>query len=241
VDPASVQQRPCFLCRVNMPPEQRGAPLNSEFTAFCNPFPILRNHLTLVHKQHLPQAIDPYVESFLEIAEQLPGYFLIYNGPECGASAPDHAHFQACSRELFPIEKDSRDVNGLCVPNYSRRVFLLRDSSRLKMAERMRRLIVLLSGVTGKRPEPLLNIAAFHDQSGWTVFVFPRAKHRPRVYETGELTVSPATIDLCGVFVAPKADDFDRIRDTDIHSIFEEVTLAAGPFDAVLDRLETSK
>ena len=166
---------------------------------------------------------------------------MIYNGPECGASAPDHLHFQACSRELFPIEKDAQQATGMVIPNFGRRVFLLRDSSGPALGARVRQLIGLLSEVTGKTPEPLLNIAGFYDDGVWTVIVFPRGKHRPRVYETGELTVSPATIDLCGVFVTPKAGDFDRIQGADIKSIFEEVTLAADPYETVLGRLERTR
>ena len=241
VDPESVQKRPCFLCRENLPPEEQGVPLDSQFTAYCNPFPILNRHLTIVHNDHRPQAIAGQVEPMLRLAESLPGYFLIYNGPECGASAPDHLHFQACSRDIFPIEKDAENLRGPSIPDYGRRVFVLRDQDFHMLSERLENLISMLVEVTGKKPEPLINIAVFHDAARWTAFVFPRAKHRPRVYETGELTVSPATIDLSGVFVVPKAADFDRIRGEDIEAIFEEVTLHSDVFDSVLRRLKESK
>jgi hypothetical protein len=241
VDPVSVSKRPCFLCSANLPPEERGVALSSEFTVYCNPYPILDKHLTIVHSAHRPQAISGQVTSLLEIAEVLPGFFLIYNGPQCGASAPDHLHFQACSRAIFPIEKETQDLAGPDVPNYGRRVVILRGRDIADLSVRIERLIAILADVTGKSPEPLLNIAAFHDEGQWTVFVFPREKHRPRVYETGELTVSPATIDLAGVFVVPLPGDFSRITGADIAQIFEEVTLSPPAFSAVLARLERTK
>src|SRR5260370_6552029 len=100
----------------------------------------------------------------LDLASALGGYFVVYNGPECGASAPDHMHFQAGSRELFPIEKDSAAVTGITVPNYSRNVFLLRGRDRSALIDRMDRAIDLLSETTGKRAEPLINIAVFHER-----------------------------------------------------------------------------
>jgi hypothetical protein len=247
VDPISVQKRPCFLCRANLPPEERGLPLDTEFTAYCNPFPILDRHLTIVHNDHRPQAIGGHGRSLLRLAENLPGYFLIYNGPECGASAPDHLHFQACSRAVFPIEKHAQGIQGLTIPDYGRRVFLLRDADPVKLSARLEKLVSILANETlatlrdAEPREPMLNIAAYYDAPQWTVFVFPRGKHRPRVYETGELTVSPATIDLCGVFVVPLLKDFERITGPDIERIFEEVTLSMDIFNRVLAQLEQAK
>jgi hypothetical protein len=241
VDAVSIQKRPCFLCKANLPPEEQGVALDSQFTAYCNPFPILDRHLTIVHNEHRPQAIAGHAASMIHIAQLLPSSFVIYNGPECGASAPDHLHFQACSREVFPIENESNAVDGLFIPDYGRRVLVLRDTNALALTRRVENVISCLAEVTGKSPEPLINLAAFYSADQWTVFVFPRSKHRPRVYDTGELTVSPATIDLAGVFVVPKAADFGRIQSGDIESIFKEVTLGAEAFDAVVARIRESK
>jgi hypothetical protein len=89
--------------------------------------------------------------------------------------------------------------------------------------------------------EPMVNVAAFFEAGNWTVLVFPRGKHRPRVYETKELTVSPATIDLCGVFVVPVAEDFEKIRGADIERILEEVTLPVRAFNNVAERMRDSE
>jgi Domain of unknown function (DUF4922) len=237
VDEASITKRPCFLCSENLPREEQGIAMDEEFTAYCNPFPILEKHLTIVHREHRPQAITGFVMKSLGLAKSLPGYFLIYNGPRCGASAPDHLHFQACSREIFPIERDTRDLEGPAVPDCGRSVFLLRDGDAERLNDRVERLIEILADVTGTSSEPMINIALQHDSDRWTVFVFPRAKHRPRVFATGELTVSPAAIDLSGIFVVPLADDFERITAADVRSIFEEVTLAPSLYLTALRRM----
>jgi hypothetical protein len=239
VDAASISRRPCFLCPANLPPGEEGIAFDSDFTIYCNPFPILDRHLTIVHAEHRPQGIGDSVGAMWRLAEALPGFFIIYNGAECGASAPDHLHFQACSRAIFPIEEDTRGFLGRFIPNYGRRVFVFRERSALRLEEEIHGLMTILGEVAPRAAEPMVNIAVFHDHAGWTTFVFPRAKHRPRVYETGELTVSPATIDLCGIFVAPVLSDFERIRGVDIESIFEEVTLPEGPFEDALKRLES--
>jgi hypothetical protein len=237
VDKASIEKRPCFLCRGNLPPEQKGIELDAEFTLYCNPFPILERHLTIIHRDHRPQLLASHVEAMLSLASDLPGFFVIYNGPECGASAPDHLHFQACSRRFLPIERDTAGIPGPGVDNYGRRVLLFRESQRDRLVSLMTSVLDALGQVTGKKPEPMLNVATFREKDEWTVFLFPRGKHRPDVFHSGELTVSPGAIDLCGVFVLPYEPDFQRIGAEDIKAVLEEVTLPANEFDAVLSAL----
>ena len=239
VDRESVLKRPCFLCADNLDPEEEGIAFNEDFTIYCNPFPIVDRHLSIVHREHRPQRIEGQFSSMLDLARALAGFFIIYNGPECGASAPDHMHFQAGSRELFPIEKDTISVREPAVTGYERNVLLFRSSDRLQLIDEMNCAIDVLASVTGKKPEPMINIAAFHDpMGGFTVYLFPRGKHRPRVFHTGELTVSPGSIDLCGIVVVPVEKDFRRISGQDIAAIFREVTLADDQFGEVAANLE---
>jgi hypothetical protein len=241
VDRESVAKRPCFLCAENLPPEEEGLQFDENFTIYCNPFPIVDRHLTIAHREHGLQRIANQFGSMLDLAAALPGYFVVYNGPECGASAPDHMHFQAGSRRLFPIEKDTADLTGVTVPNYARNVFLFRGRDRSALIDRMDRVIDLLAEATGKRPEPMVNIAVFHDRGEWVAYLFPRGKHRPAVFHTGELTVSPASIDLCGIFVVPLSHDFERITGEAIAAIFREVTLPDDQFQRVAEKLESKR
>jgi Domain of unknown function (DUF4922) len=241
VDRESVAKRPCFLCAGNLPAEEEGVRFDEDFTIYCNPFPIVDRHLTIAHRKHGAQRIANRFGTMLDLAAVLPGYFVVYNGPECGASAPDHMHFQAGSRDLFPIEKDTAGLTGVVVPDYGRKVFLFRGRDRSALIDRMDRAIDLLAGTTGKRAEPLVNIAAFHESGAWTTYLFPRGKHRPQVFHTGELTVSPASIDLCGIFVVPLARDFERITGAAIGAIFREVTLPDDQFREVAMKLESAR
>ena len=238
VDSESVAKRPCFLCTGNLPAEEEGLLFDENFTIYCNPFPIVDRHLTIAHREHRLQRIANQFGNMLDLAAALPGYFVVYNGPECGASAPDHLHFQAGSRRLFPIEKDTAGLNSITVPNYGRNVFVFRGKERSALIDRMDRAIDLLAEATGKRPEPMVNIAVFHERGEWVAYLFPRGKHRPEVFHTGELTVSPASIDLCGIFVAPLLHDFERITGDAIAAIFREVTLPDDQFLEVAGKLE---
>jgi Domain of unknown function (DUF4922) len=241
VDRDSVAKRPCFLCAENLPSEEEGLRFDKNFTIYCNPFPIVDRHLTIAHREHGSQRIADQFGNMLDIAAVLPGYFVVYNGPECGASAPDHMHFQAGSRVLFPIEKDTAGLTGATVPNYGRNVFLFRGRDRSALIDRMDRAIDLLAATTDKWPEPLVNIAVFRERGEWVTYLFPRGKHRPQVFHTGELTVSPASIDLCGIFVVPLAQDFERITGDAIAAIFREVTLPDYLFQQVAEKLESAR
>ena len=241
VDRESIAKRPCFLCAANLPAEEEGLMLGDDFAIYCNPFPIIDRHLTIAHRQHREQRIAGNFGRMLDLARALPGYFVIYNGPECGASAPDHLHFQAGLRNLLPIEADAEQAAGLTLPNFGRNVFVIRARDRSALVNRVERAIELLADVTGKRAEPMLNIAVFHESDEWVTYLFPRGKHRPNVFHTGELTVSPAAIDLCGIFVVPLARDFERINGADIAAIFREVTLPEDQFREVAAKLENER
>lgn len=237
VDEVSVARRPCYLCSANLPPEEEGVVFNEDFTIYCNPYPIVARHLTIAHRKHCSQRIANQFGNMLDLAAALPGYFVIYNGPECGASAPDHMHFQAGSRELFPIERDTAGLTCLAVPNYCRNVFMCRERDRSAAIDRLNGAIDLLAEITS-RSEPLVNIAIFHERGQWTTYLFPRGKHRPDVFYTGELMLSPASIDLCGLLVTPRAHDFETITGEAIAGIFREVTLPEAPFREVARKLE---
>jgi hypothetical protein len=240
VDSEWVAKRPCFLCTGNLPPEEEGLPFG-EFTIYCNPFPIVDHHLTIAHREHRPQRIESQFGNMLDLAAALPGCFLIYNGPECGASAPDHMHFQAGSRKLLPIENDTAGLTDVTVANYGRNVFVFRGYDRSALIDRMDRALDLLMEATGKSSEPLVNIAVFQESGEWTTYLFPRSKHRPAAFFAGELTVSPASIDLCGIFVVPLAHDFEKITGDAIAGIFREVTLADEQFQEVAEKLESAR
>ncbi len=220
VDRESIAKRPCFLCAANLPAEEKGIAFNSDFTIYCNPFPILDRHLTIVHNEHRPQRIAGQLDSMFSLAETFPDYMVIYNGPECGASAPDHMHFQAFLQSGVPVKDDVANNSGLKIPNYARHVLVLRNASPSQLESAIRR----WNEVSPREPEPLLNLAVYRDPAGTVALLFPRSKHRPMVFHTGEFTVSPASIDLCGVFVTPVEKDFQRISGEDIRSIYEEVT-----------------
>lgn len=240
VDRESVARRPCFLCAQNLPREEEGIRYGDEYLIYCNPFPIVERHLTIAHRSHCAQRIAGRFGVMLDLAADLPGLFLIYNGPDCGASAPDHMHFQAGLRGALPIERETAGISGITVPNYRRTVILIRGHDRSELCGRAERIIELLSAVTGKHDEPMLNIAMYYEQSGWVVYLFPRGKHRPDVFHSGLLIVSPASIDLCGIFVVPREQDFDKITGDDVAAIFREVTLPDDQVAEVVRKLERS-
>jgi hypothetical protein len=234
VDAASIGARPCFLCLRHLPPEQRGVAVGEEWVALCNPFPILDRHLTIVHREHVPQRLAGRVAALRGLARALPACFVIYNGPECGASAPDHMHFQAADRTLFPIEVETRDREGLV--DHPSRPIVLRDESQDRLAARVDRLVAALAETTDRRGEPLLNLAAFQADGRFTVCVFVRRKHRPAAFERGELLVSPAAIDLSGVLVTPREQDYERLTGELASAILGEVMLDRSELGALAGR-----
>ncbi len=207
----------------------------------CNPYPILDRHLSVIGREHVPQRIAGELSTMLDLSRALPGYMVLYNGPECGASAPDHLHFQACRNEQVPAIADVKRVRGVAIEDYARHVLVLRDRDPAAASDRFSDVMDRLEGADPDRLEPMVNVVVFFDGAEWVVMVFPRGKHRPEAYSSGELTFSPASIDLSGVPVLPVESDFEKVDSAMIERIFMEVTIAPSVFDEILDELESVK
>ena len=240
VDPDSIRKRACFLCADNLPGEEKAVGFDSDFVIACNPFPILDKHVSIVLREHTPQRIDGHFPAMLDLAGRLPGYIVLYNGPECGASAPDHMHFQACLSGDLPVLRDLDHTSGGLIPDYPRSVLVLSDSNPERLSGQFSELLVALEGYNEGRIEPMINLVAFYRDGVWSVVVFPRSKHRPEVFHTGELTWTPGAIDLCGIVVLPVESDLDKITATDIQQVFGEVALDRRSVETVAHTLRLS-
>jgi hypothetical protein len=246
VDAATISRRPCFLCAENLPPEERGIAFGERFVALYNPFPVLHKHLVITSRRHIPQTIDGNFNSLLDLASDLGDeYFVLYNGAKCGASAPDHLHFQACERKLPPIFRDldswdRRELSAnsgmatFTLQGYRLNALVSRGRDRENLMIWFDTALKSLAKVTGSEAEPLVNLVVTWGEGGWTVIVFPRRKHRPDRYfaeDESKLTVSPAAIDLAGVLVVPQREHFARITSRDVEEIYAEVTLDSELFE----------
>jgi hypothetical protein len=105
IDKETLEKRECFLCEKNMPTQQKGIDFKGKYKVLINPFPIFEHHLTIPTIEHTPQSIVGRFRDMLELAKELEEFTIFYNGAKCGASAPEHAHFQGCDKGVMPIEK----------------------------------------------------------------------------------------------------------------------------------------
>ena len=240
VDAQSIEARPCFLCEKNRPAQQRGIRFEQGYTILINPFPIFRRHLTIVCDTHTDQRIAGNFLTMLGMAEALPEYVIFYNGPQCGASAPDHLHFQAGNKGFLLIEDDFRN-KGLCRKvevdhgtelwswqKYGRGIMTLRGSDKGALAEAFGNFYARFALTQPERPEPMLNILASYSDNMWIIHVIPRKLHRPACYfaeGNDRILLSPASVDIGGVLITPREEDFIKITSADISAIFMQVCL----------------
>jgi hypothetical protein len=253
VDKDSIEKRSCFLCPANRPAEQTGVIFKEEYEILCNPFPIFRQHYTIATKKHTPQVILPEVPDYLELSRELPHLVVFYNAPACGASAPDHMHFQAGNRGLMPIEGEIATLRRRCgrelagsgnlritaIADGLRRFFLLESPAKESMEHALSRIIGFIAGYQGE--EPMVNLLCYH-QAGWQLFLFPREKHRPWQYFAegeGNILLSPAAVDMGGTLITPLEKDFNSISEADISDIFSQVTCSEEHFHALSGWIES--
>lgn len=255
VDAASINERKCFLCPGNLPPAQRGIPCEGDYLLLCNPFPIFPEHFTISSARHTPQLIHDAFTTFINLTRDLGAeYTVLYNGPKCGASAPDHLHFQAGNRSHLPIDAEietlkmtrarrffeSDALRASAVEDYLRRVITFESSDAVLLQRAFGLLYeVLLEGRPADE-EPMLNILGFYANGAWRIHVFPRAKHRPSFYlKEGDeqLLFSPAAVELGGLCTTPRERDLERVTREQIVEMYREVCVSAQRFSGITGRL----
>lgn len=239
VDAKTIAERKCFLCLANLPAEQKGIPVG-DYIVLVNPFPIFPEHFTIPHKEHIPQKILPYFADLMIIAKILSDYVVFYNGPRCGASAPDHLHFQAGTKAFLPLLKDYKNLKSTHtilideedylqifeLKNYGRKVICIETDNIFSAQIAFNKLYNQYLGQGTE--EPMMNIVCNYEDGIWYVFILPRKAFRPWQFTAEvdqQLLVSPATVEMSGVFITPIQEHFERINQGDVVSIFEQASL----------------
>lgn len=224
-----IGSRACFLCEENRPSEQRAYSISNDYELLVNPYPILKEHFTVISKKHQPQSIKESLPTFIKIATELPsGYVVFYNGPRSGASAPDHLHLQIGSNDNIPL------IDKICNNNWSSNSNISTISPfgfpvtivRGENIEEIESVIESIPILDGEH-EPRLNIIACNHNGTVYTAIIKRGKHRPACYYAegdAKKLVSPGTLDMCGLVITPRESDFDTLTEKDILSIYREVT-----------------
>lgn len=241
VDSKSIEARPCFLCEKNRPAQQRGLKFGNDCTILVNPFPIFHRHLTIVSDDHTEQRILKPFRKMLLLAREIPEFVIFYNGPQCGASAPDHLHFQAGNKGFLPIENDFKrkatcslyDLKGGTEiwrwGGYGRGIVTMKGTDIERLVAGFEEFYMRFAVLQPDRPEPMLNILAYFSGVDWIIHIIPRKLHRPsQFFAEGEekIILSPASVDMGGVVITPREEDFDKITSSDISDIFRQVCLS---------------
>jgi len=257
VDDSAIKKRSCFLCADNLPIEQRGIKILDNYILLCNPYPVFPNHFTLVASAHQEQKIKSSFNDFILLGKMLSGkYSLIYNGPRCGASAPDHLHFQAGTKQYMPIEDDFHSI----VKKYGKEILSNKELSVTFADDGLRRFVVyetkdenilkefieqfysIYEMIISNEKEPMMNIICNYEKEfGWRIIIFLRSKHRSSHYyleDERKIIVSPAAIDLGGVCITPVENDFIRMDKKTLVDVFKEVSLQRDVYEKLIRLLK---
>jgi hypothetical protein len=241
LDQKSIEKRPCFLCLENLPEPQRGILYREDFIVLCNPFPICPEHYTIAQIMHCPQSFEGMVSKFLIMAKDFsPDFNVFYNGPESGASAPDHLHFQATTRGILPIEEEIKNRARLvflkcinAIPLFrakelGREVIILEGEDCTAIGDALTSIVSAMKSVLSSPGEPRMNLLGSYERNKWRVVIFPRQKLRPSVYflpGNERILISPGLVEMGGIIITPVEKDFDRVNQELIRTIYAEVSV----------------
>lgn len=252
IDVASIASRPCFLCPKHLPQEQQAILYRETFAILCNPFPIFVPHFTVAHLEHRPQNLEENLTPLLHLAKDLgPDFSVFYNGPRCGASAPDHLHFQACPAGAIPIEQE--DIHKIGTPlgamktaslfEFRRRgryFFLVTGAHLDDLVRALAGILSALRQIMDEGEEAMVNAIASFVSGTWRVVVFPRRKHRPDAFfRTGEdrRAVTPGAVEMGGLVVTTNDRDFSTLDASELIALFTEVSADENMMDGVVNAL----
>ncbi|MDP1995054.1 MAG: DUF4922 domain-containing protein, partial [Ignavibacteria bacterium] len=249
VDTKSINERKCFLCKANLPEAQQVVEYKDDFIILVNPFPIFPEHLTLPSLHHTKQNIESSFPVLLDFSKDLsPDFSVFYNGPKCGASAPDHLHFQAGTKNFMTIDHEyellREKIGEKLLESVSLSVYSLDDNLRKMISieggtksEVEKAFQVFYSSykdVTEQTEEPMMNIIGTYQKGKWQIIIFLRKKHRPDLFfeedEAKKILLSPAAVDIGGVCILPREEDFEKLTTEKLHDIFSEVFIDVSLF-----------
>jgi diadenosine tetraphosphate (Ap4A) HIT family hydrolase len=253
VDPASISRRPCFLCVENLPEAQKGILYRQTYLILCNPAPIFSQHYVVSNRRHIPQSIEKNMDAFLLLAKDFgPGFTVFYNGPRCGASAPDHLHFHAVPSDMMPIEKEIREdrnkilirkVEGVSIltsMSLSRPIIIVEGKELKSVETALRMAVTAMQEALPAPDEPMMNLLCAYDGTQWRVLIIPRRKHRPEAYYREgdeQILISPGMVDMGGLIITPVEKDFNAIDAEQIGNIFKEVSMDDDTFAKIMATL----
>ena len=251
--PNNENEQPCFLCLDHLLQGQKGILYRGKYLILCNPMPILSSHFTVSHLDHRLQAIAEHIGTFLQLMVDLgPSWVTLYNGPKCGASAPEHLHFQAAQSGQMPIEKEIRDGDRLAlvkemddvllyrVNNLGREAILLEGSDPIAVERAFKGFLNGLQNALLLNAEPMINIVGLYEERKWRLIVFPRRKHRPDAFfkeGNNRVVVSPGAIDMGGLVITPVGKDFERLDTAAVENIYKEVSLDGKTVRRAIDAI----
>ena len=252
MDQKTIAERPCFLCEKNRPKEQIKKEIDGQYELLVNPFPILQQHFTIPSLKHQPQRILESYGEIHKLLEEYPEMMVFYNGPQCGASAPDHAHFQAGTSGLLPLQMSwqrlSRNLTTLVslnddedismIDDYPCTALLIRSRSQYGDEQLFRRLYEALPAT---EPEPMMNIVAWRCNDDFLAVVFPRTKHRPDCYYkegNEQFIISPGALDMAGFIITPRQEDYERLTPEIALGILDEITLKGEALQQLINSLK---
>ena len=257
IDKKTLGDRPCFLCDKNRPKEQISKQIDERFLLLVNPFPILPVHFTIPARKHQPQSIyKNYGEMhrFLSLHSEL---MVFYNGPKCGASAPDHLHFQAGTSGILPLQANwqrlSRNLTDIISLNDDEKIALIHDfvvpafviiSKSEDSDEALFHRLYKSMPVRGDETEPMMNIIAWRKGDEYISVVIPREKHRPEAYFAegdAQMMVSPGALDMSGLIITPREEDFRKLTEESASAILQECGVSMDKMNSIITKLKASK
>lgn len=254
IDAVTLQSRKCFLCKPHMPEQQQGIPFRKRYHIFINPYPIFKKHFTVPSDQHVPQLIENRFEDMLDLAFELRNYTIFYNGPACGASAPDHFHFQIAPREEMPLETDvqipslrqeivKKDYYSIAtLKDYLREVIILQASDQQLLTSLFSKVQEIILKAVPSETEPMLNILCWFDNCQWTICLFPRKARRPwQFYAQGneKILFSPGCVDMAGLIIVPRDEDLKKYSCSLLTDMFRQVIPSTESWNQIVANLQT--
>ncbi len=253
IDHKSIEDRPCFLCEKNRPAQQIVKPFNADFQILVNPYPILPMHFTIPARKHKPQRIWGNYAAMHQMLAEHPELVVFYNGPKCGASAPDHLHLQAGTSGVLPLQASwqrlARNQETLFEEDSDNRISLLHDyvvpafviqSSNEESDSRLFARLYKAMPIDKEETEPMMNIIGWRQGDQYVTVVIPRAKHRPDCYfKEGDeqYMVSPGALDMAGLIVLPREKDFTRLTSERAVAILRECGATADTTQGIVAKL----
>jgi hypothetical protein len=143
---------------------------------------------------------------------------------------------------MLEVVKHDEDNGIWHLTDYPAAAFVIK-SRDIEIGEQLFKQLYRSLPPSDDNTEPMMNIIAWNTGNGLVSVVLPRGKHRPACYTAegdAQFIISPGAVDMGGLIITPREQDFRRLTVEQVLTIYREVSITPEQVKRIIEDLQNT-